>query len=431
VILDDSVQKEAEDGVLTSVSGTTATLSSELITFGQDDLAATRSVTIVNAVNAVNNGTFAILSITDGVLTIESGGGFVDETGIEFQVVDSSASSAKILFTDDIIGISVPTGAALRATVVDQKDADFFDAGWLNAYTALERINVDMVVPLPSQTISAIFQNGKAHVEKMSGKKNHRERILMIGAIRGLTPENVIGSEDAAVENIGILEGIQGDDTAEILAGNIEDLTNYGVQDAFGDSFRVVFFYPDEIVVQVGADNQLVDGFYIAAAAAGFFSGVPNVNVPLTNKRLAGFTILRNKLYPPLTIEQVASSGITILQPVVGGGRVIWGKTTTTSGFAEEEEISVVFIRDRIAKSMRQAFQGFVGIAETDTLQSTLFARATSMIQAFISQRLIKDFRDLDVQRDPVEPRQWNIVVSVDPVFPVNWIYIRINLGAF
>ncbi len=80
---------------------------------------------------------------------------------------------------------------------------------------------------------------------------------------------------------------------------------------------------------------------------------------------------------------------------------------------------------------MRQAFEGFIGTAETPTIQETLSARANAMALSFISQRLITDFRDLTVQRDEVEPRQWNITLAVQPVFPVNWILIRVNIGAF
>lgn len=333
-----------------------------------------------------------------------------------------------ILFTDDL---ALASGASLRATVIDTRDADFYDAGWLNAYEAIEKIDIDVVVPLPSQTISTIFMNGKAHVINQSNIKSKHERVLFIGAIQGLDPENVTGVEAAAVEDIGVLEGIQGDSVAELLAGNDEDLADYGVQAAYGDTFRVVYFYPDEIVVQAGSANITVDGFFIAAAAAGWISGQPNVNEPLTNKTLGGFTILRSKLYSPLVIEDVASKGISLLQPVTGGGRVIWGKTTTLSGYPEEEEISIVFIRDRIAKSMRTAFRGYIGKAESDTFQATLFARATAAVQSFISQRLITDYRDLVVVRDAVEPRQWNVAVAVQPVYPVNWIYIRVDLGAF
>jgi hypothetical protein len=426
VILDDSVQKQAEDGVLTVTGANTATLSSSAVRFGLDDAVPTRSVRIQNS-GSGNDGIYAVQGVSGGKLTLFSAGGFgANETDVEFLVLDSRAQSARVLFTDDL---ALNLGEQLRATVVDTKDADFFDAGWLEAYEAAERIEVDMVVPLPAQTISAIFQNGKVHVETMSNIRNKRERILMIGAIRGLTPNNVIGTEPAAVENIGVLEGIQGDDVSEILAGNIEDLADYGVQAGFGDSYRVVYFYPDEIVVQAGADNILVDGFYQAAAAAGFFSGSTQITEPLTNKRLAGFQILRDKLYAPLVQENIVNSGITLLTPIAGGGRVIWGKTTTISLAGEEEEISIIFVRDRVAKAMRRAFLPYIGRAENATFKSTLFVVAQSLMQGFLQQRLITNYAGLKVQRDSVESRQYNIVVNVQPVFPVNWIYIRINVG--
>lgn len=424
VVLEASVQKRGEDGVLTITSPTTATFTSNTVDFGIEDLAATRSLKIENSISG-NDGTFTITGISKGSLLL-SGTFGTSETNIEFFVLDSVASSARILFTSDL---ALKLGESLRCTVIDTKDADFFDAGWLEAYEAAETIEVDMVVPLPSQTISAIFQNGKIHVETMSNIRNKKERILFVGAIQGLTPENVIGTKNAAVENIGILEGIQGDDVSEILSGNTEDLANYGVQEAFGDSFRVVYFYPDEIVVQAGADKITVDGFFIGAAAAGYFSGSTKITEPLTYKTLSGFSILRNKLYPPLVQENIVNSGISLLTPITGGGKVIWGKTTVTSLAAEEEEISIIFIRDRISKALRRALLPYIGHAETPTYKATLFEVAQSLMQSFIQQRLITTYGGLTVNRDSVEPRQWNITVSVMPVYPTNWISILINVG--
>lgn len=426
VIVDDAIEKEDNDGVIAVVTGTTGTLTSSAVQFNLDDLSATRSVKIFNATNASNNGTFTIVSVANGVITLSNPGGFVAETGIEFQVLDSSVTSSRILWTDDL---ALAAGASLRVTVIDTKDADFFDAGWSTAYTALEREECDMVVPVPSQTISAIFGNGKAHVRTMSNIKNRKERVLFIGAIRGLTPDNLIGTTSAAVEDIGILEGIQGDDVSEILAGNIEDLADFGVENAFGDTFRVAFFWPDEIVVQAGADRVIADGFFLAAAAAGFYSGTPNTNVTLTNKTLTGFTILRDKLLAPLVLENLNAAGVTVLQPVLGGGRVIQARTTTNSGFPSEEEQSVVFIRDRIAKDLRKGFAGFIGVAETPHFAATLFARADGIMKSFLSRRLITAFQDLEVKRDEVDPRQWNISVAAQPVFPTNFIFIRTEVG--
>lgn len=426
VVLENAIVKQAINGVLTFTTGTQATLSSTTVGFDLSDLSGTRTVKIFDASNSLNNGTATIVSVSNGVVTLSKSGGFVTESNIRFEVVDSAASSAQILFTDDL---ALSLGQSLRATVVDVKDADFFDVGWTTAYEALEKIDCDIVVPLPSQTISAIFSEGKQHVLTMSNIENKKERILFIGAIRGLTPDNVIGTTDAAVEDIGVLEGIQGDDVSEILAGDTEDLANYGVQAAYGDTFRVVYFYPDEIVVQIGADRTLVDGFFIAAAAAGFLSGVTNIAIPLTRKTLSGFTILRDKIFRPITLQQIAAHGITLLQPVSGGGLVLWGKTTTLSGFVEETEISIIFIRDRVAKILRSSFQGFIGGAESSALQGSLMSRATGVLNSMVNQGLITAYRGLKVARDTVDPTQWDISVQIQPTYPVNYIFISVSIG--
>ncbi len=425
VILEDSVQKEGDDGVLVPLTSTTATLSSATVDFGLDDLSGTRSIKILTP--ASNAGVFTVVSVANGVVTISrSSGTFTSASSLEFQVVDSADTSARILFTEDL---ALSTGKSLRATVVDTRDADFFDPGWVSALEALEAIECDIVVPLPSQTISTIMQQTRIHCENMSQIKNRKERVLFTGAIQGLTPDHVTGVESAAVEDIGILEGIQGDDVSEILAGTTEDLTDYSVPTAYGNTFRVVYFYPDEIVVQIGGDRVAVDGFFIAAAAAGYLSGVNNVAIPLTNKTLAGFTILRDKLFRPIVLENLAVAGITVLQPTIGGGKVIWGKTTTNSLVAEEEEISIVFIRDRIAKNMRTAMASFVGTAETPTLQGSLMARANAALQGFVAQGLITAYRDVKVVRNAVEPRQFDISANVSPAYPCNWIFVRVGIG--
>jgi len=418
------VAKSGEDGVLTFVNGTTATLSSSVL-FNLDD--ATRQLHIFDATNAANNGTFTINSVTNGVITFAVPSS-VTESNIKFQILDNTGISTKILFSDDLAAV-LTAGASLRCTLIDEKDASFFDAGWVSAYESAEAVDVDIVTPLPSQTISVIFQNGATHVKSQSNILNKHERMLFIGAIKGLTPANVIGTQPAAVENIGILEGIQGDTITEILAGNTEDLANYGVQAAFGNTYRVVYFYPDEIIVNTGIDTLSVDGFFIAAAAMGYLSGVPNVAIPLTKKVLSGFTILRNKQFRPTIVQQLTAAGITLLQPVQGGGTVIRGQTTTNSGFLEEIEISIVFIRDRIAKQFRTAFEGFIGEVDSPILFSALNARAISTLNGFIGQGLITTYKDLKLERDSVDPTQWNIAVKVQPAYPVNFIYIRVSVG--
>lgn len=374
--------------------------------------------------SASNNGLYDIVAgPTANQITIRKV--VVNESNMRYEVLDPSDVSNYIVINHNV----VPNGYGLRVTLIDTKEASFYDAGWLSAIESLEVVECDIVVPLPKQTISIIFQNVLSHCKSMSNIRNKKERVMFAGAISGLKPENLIGTTPAAVEDIGVLEGIQGETVTDILAGNVEDLANYSVPDAFGNTFRCVYFYPDQIVVQAGAENVLIDGFYLAAAAAGYTSADVRIENPLTNKVLSGFSILRNKQFSTLTLEQLATAGVTTLQPVAGGGRVVWGITTSQSGFAEEQEISIVFIRDRVAKTLRAGFAGFIGNPESPDTGSILNTRAVILLNSLVSQGLITNYKDLSVKRDDADPRQWNITVRVQPTYPVNFIYIKVSLG--
>jgi hypothetical protein len=415
------------DGSLVALIATaTATLSSNSMT-GVDFSVISSILNKKLQINGStdNNGLYDIIGYDSMTNTITIEKTIVNESGMRYEVLDPSDVSNYVVINHNV----VPNGYALRISIVNSKEATFFDAGWITALESLEVVECDILVPLPKQTISVIFQNSLNHCLTMSNIRNKKERVLFIGAINGLTPDNLTGAEPAAVEDIGVLEGIQGESVTDVLAGNIEDLANYSVSDAFGQTYRAVYFYPDQIVVQAGADNVLIDGFYIAAAAAGYESADIKIENPLTNKVLSGFTILRNRQFSQLTLEQLAAAGVTTLQPVAGGGRVVWGITTSQSGFPEEQEISIVFIRDRVAKTLRAGFQGFIGTPESVDTGSILNTRAVILLNSLVSQGLITNYKDLSVQRDDVDPRQWNISVRVQPTYPVNFIYIKVSLG--
>ena len=421
----------ATDGVLTAIVSTdTGFLASNIVT-GVDFSSISGLLNKKLKINGTtsNDGVYDIIAFNSITNTITIKKALVNEYNLRYEVLNLLDESNYVVVNKSV----VPSGYGLRVNVVDAKEASFYDAGWVNALKSLEKVDCDIVVPLPKQTISVIFQNALAHCRSMSNIRNKKERVLFIGAINGLKPENLIpasaGGKPAAVEDIGVLEGIQGETLTDVLAGNIEDLANYSVPDAFGNTYRAVYFYPDQIVVQAGADSLLIDGFYLAAAAAGYLSADLRVENPLTNKVLSGFTILRNKQFSTFTLEQLAQAGVCTLQPVTGGGRVIWGITTTQSGFPEEQEISIIFIRDRLAKALRAGFAGYIGTPETQDTPALLNTQAVVLLNSFISQGLITNYKDLSVKRDDVDPRQWNIAVRVQPTYPINYIYIKVSVG--
>jgi hypothetical protein len=418
------------DGVITSpfTNAPSATFTSAGITFLAGYVGY--QLRVKTSTTGSNVGLFDIITY-NSPSSIVVRKAFVSEQNVRFEILDIAGGNSDYVVVNKNV---CPAGYGLRITLVDQDDTAFYDAGWAQALAALEKVECDIVVPLPLQTKSVIFQNTLTHCRTMSNIRNRKERVMLTGALAGLKVSNLTGSlldntvEQAAVEDIGVLEGIQGDSVQEVFDGNVEDLTNYSVQDAWGGTFRTMYFYPDEIVVQVGTENQKVDGFYVAAAAGGWFSGTPNVAMPLTNKVLSGFTILNDKILSPTEIDSLMESGVAVLQPVQGGGLCLWGKTTTQSGYPEEEEASIVFIRDRLSKSMRKGFLGFIGLPEDPTISASIFNRANSLLNAFLGT-LITDFKDLTVKRNGTDPRQWDITVRVQPVYSINWIYIKASIG--
>lgn len=414
------------DGTLTIAGAGIANLSSVLTDFSPfaADLDIDGYQLQING-STDNDGLYYITGYAPltNTLTIEAT--VVSEHNLRYEVINPALESNYIVLNHNV----VPNGYGLTVTLVDNRDANFYDAGWLNAYAALETVQCDIVVPLPNQTISVIFQNGVQHCLAMSNIVNKKERVLFIGAINGLTPANLTGAQLAAVEDLGPLEGIPGTNPSLILQANPQDLANYSVAAAYGDTYRVVYFYPDQIVVSAGGNNILADGFYIAAAAAGYESADVILQDPLTNKVIAGFTILGNKMFSTLTLTQLAAAGVCTLQPVAGGGNVVWGITTSQSGFPEEQEISIVFIRDRVAKVLRSGFQGFIGTAQDANTPAVLNTEAVLLLNSLVSQGLITAYSGLAVSQDPVDPRQWNVSVNVSPAYPINWIFITVNVG--
>lgn len=340
----------------------------------------------------------------------------------------TNISAALLLHKDLVKSGAIKKGDGIRITYIDENDADYFDTNWFNAFEKLESADAQIVVPLPSSTVSSIFKAAVGHCQNMSSIANRKERMAIIGAQIGLKPANILGESLAAVEDLGILEGIQGDDPLELLTGDVEDLANYKLSDNYSTE-RSVYLYPDSIVRNISGTNVLLPGFYMAPAVAGLLSSTQNVAIPLTNKVLQGFTLTRDKIFRPIILDRLGGSGATVIQPIPGGGRVLAGRTTSQSGYVEDEEISIVFIRDRVKQVLRQSLAGFIGGVQGPDTLSLISARAKSIMVGLASQGLITSFSNIRASRDKVDPRQINIFLQFVPAYPINYVFIDIEVG--
>lgn len=440
----EQVEQQGDDGYGEALSDTLLFFSAPLVEFeadreesGEGDVG--KQIIIFEPASLA--GTYTIQTIGDGygavnqvtatidTGTIPGGGGTVGDDNVLFQIIDPNEQSAYLAITDDVAVASLTAGKGLRVSYVDTRDADFFDTNWGEALEAAEEADVQIIVPLPRATISNIFQTTKIHVESMSNIINQKERIMVCGAITGLTPDNLIGRELAAVEDIGVLEGIQGDSPEEVLAGNIEDLANYSVPDAFGDTFRAVFMWPDQIVRNIAGQNTFLPGFYQAAALGGFLAGQTNIAQPPTFKTLAGFNILRDRVARKITKNELAGAGVLVVEPIAGGGRMLHGLTTVRSGAPEEEEISIVGIRDQVARTVRASLRPFIGRVQSPTIIPALNQGIAKLMRSLVGQGLLSGFGSITVQRNQIEPRQIDISLEINPVGPINWIFVDITVA--
>lgn len=398
----------------------------------QDDISThvfgSSSVGVELVITAVNDDNTVTVQGNDGGSTAI----VADAVDIQFfikDISDTTNTAAALLLHSDLVDTgTMKEGDGIRISYIDERDADFFDANWFEAFEKLETADCQMVVPLPTQNRFGIFRAAVLHVENMSTIANQKERVAFIGAQQGVTAEALLGLEEVAVEDIGVLEGIQGDDPEEVLSGNTEDLVNLKLDDNY-TSNRAVYFFPDQIVRNVQGTNTFIDGFYMAAAACGYLASQQNVALPLTFKDLVGFSILRDKIYRPSTLNQLGAVGATVVQPITGGGKVLAGRTTSQTGFVEDEEISIIFIRDEVSRTLRGGLQGFIGTVESDDTQAIIGSRVTGLMASLVSRNLVRFFKNIRVERDKVDPRQWNVFLQFQPIFPINYIYLDIEVG--
>lgn len=344
-------------------------------------------------------------------------------------IANSDSDDASLLLHKDLVTSGViQRGDGIRISYIDENDSDYFDTNWFNALESLEAADAQIIVPLPSQAISSVFRATVNHCENMSSVANRKERVAFIGAQIGVTPAALIGTEEIAVEDIGILEGVQGDDPEEVLNGDIEDLVNFKLSDNY-TSNRCVYLYPDAIVRNVNGTNIELHGFYMCAAAAGYLSAKQNVAIPLTNKTISGFSLTRDKIFRPIIQNGLGGVGATLLEPVTGGGKVMSGRTTSQSGYVEDEEISIIFIRDMVKRVLRNSLKGYIGGVQSADTNNLVSARVGSIMSALVTQGLITTYKNIRVDQDKVDPRQINVYLQFSPAYPINYIFIDIEVG--
>lgn len=270
----------------------------------------------------------------------------------------------------------------------------------INLTTALVRGDRVVATYKPEiDLVATVQQVAKVHVELMSDTPNRRERMVITGGYDGYTITEALDEET-------------------------------GIDNNFGDSFRIVFLMPERIRRVVNGETALLDGQYLAACAAGRMASNEYLAEPLTRKTLIGFDIEQSKRYTDIEERLLGEEGVSVVAGLNSGGRVVNGFTTVNTGNAVEEEPSVVRIRDYTAFVTRTILENrFVGTVILADTTKEVEAVTINILKSLISQQLITAYANVRARVDEIEPRQVNVSFDIQPVFPLNWIRIDFTIG--
>ena len=73
--------------------------------------------------------------------------------------------------------------------------------------------------------------------------------------------------------------------------------------------------------------------------------------------------------------------------------------------------------------------KGYVGGVQNSDTNALVGARVRSIMAAMASQGLITSFTNIRVEQDKVDPRQINVYVRFSPAYPINYVFIDIEVG--
>ncbi len=275
-------------------------------------------------------------------------------------------------------------------------DQEFITA--INGLTTplLGNVKPDIVVPLATST--AVYAFLTNHCEIQSNIRNQAERLGFIGFASGTTPT-----------------------TAQAIART--QVSN-----------RIVAFYPDQAVItltdEVGQSfEQIVDGTFFAAAMSGVVVS-PSVDVatPYTRRKVQGFTRFTSAL-DPVTANQTAVAGITLLEDLTNIIRVRQGFTTRMDTVLTRLP-TVTQIADFVQQQSRNILDSFVGTKFLSNRTNEVEVSMTALLKQLILAEIIGAFSGVAATVDPSDPTILNFVAYYQPVFPLLYLVLTFNLRA-
>jgi hypothetical protein len=289
--------------------------------------------------------------------------------------------------------IAIQNGASvILATQLNAADGAVFTQ-FESAIDKLQTVDCNIVCPMTGDT--NLFSYIKTHVDNMSSVIERRQRTAILGLTGSWTTTDI-----------------------KNIAGGLSDN-------------RVMLVYPTAVKLYVGTDatETSVGGFYLAAAIAGIRCNANyDVAEPITRKTVVGFTELTDNL-TRTQMNDLANSGVTIVESVNGVFRVRDGLTTKTDT-VENQEYTITEIVDYVGyvcwKITEQMYVGTKILTETPT---QVAATNRILLQNLVKLNIITGFTNPTAVQNPNIKTEVNVYFSILPVYTLKYIPIRYSIS--
>jgi hypothetical protein len=277
------------------------------------------------------------------------------------------------------------------------------DATYIAAIGALAtplpgNVKPDIIVPIGG-THTSIYAYLTNFCETQSSIRNQAECLGFIGFASGTVPTNAAAIAQSLV------------------------------------SSRIVAFYPDSSTITLTdetgvAFNAVIDGTFFGAAVAGAVVA-PSVDVatPYTRRRIQGFTQL-NVTLDPVTANQTAVAGITLLDDLGNGFlRIRQGLTTNMASILTRLP-SVTQIADFVQQQSRAILDSFVGVKFLSSRTNDVVVTMTGLFKSLVQAEIVGAFTGMSAMIDPDDPTILDFTMYYAPIFPLEYLVLTFNLRA-
>jgi hypothetical protein len=276
------------------------------------------------------------------------------------------------------------------------------DTTYINAIQSLStplpgNVKPDIIIPLTGATSVAGFLTN--FCETQSNIRNQAECIGFIGFSSGTS------------------------------ASNAQAVTKSLV------SSRIIAFYPDSSTItltdETGATfNSIIDGTFFGAAVAGVVVS-PSVDVatPYTHRRIQGFTQLNTAL-DPVTANQTAVAGITLIEDLGNGFlRIRQGLTTNMANILTRLP-TVTQIADFVQQQSRAILDSYVGLKFLAARTNEVVVTMTGLFKSLVQAEIVGAFTGMSASIDPADPTILDFTMYYSPIFPLEYLVLTFNLRA-